>query len=1177
MLKNIRLHIEKDEEKQQVLEAQLAQHILTCQKDNINSFSRNIPSLLPLIQKPNLQNYSLFCNKFGEINVVDYGVGRTLYGFHPREEILKQVDNFNAHAPLVKLDGKPTSAPEDSAANANLPDNFKNSRAYQQYAAYAPAPSHIDCLVVLGCGLATHILALMEQKTINCMIIYEPEIQYFHCSVLVAKWHDIFHLAKQKGTKLFLQIEKDGRNLVDDIDELVEFEHINHFHVYKHYNHPVFNSVVKELAGKSWSELRENGISFSFNEHYHHYLPTWTPSIDIATYSSCSQESSLFQRNLAALAKYFPNIYEEFKDYQAQIWLPVENSQQHINLIKADSLTPWYSDNSKHDCLLNYENYNEQPHKDGLILGYRGTKLAHYLHYQFVKETEKLLQEAEDEVGALPEKIESIILFGLGVGYQLESLLAHHSVDKLFICEPNSDFFYASLFAIDWDHIFTTINDNQGRIYLNIGDDGTHLFRDLLSQFHSIGPYILNNTYFYQSYYNASLNIAIAQLREQLQIVISMGEYFDHAYYGIAHTKEGFRRNIPILTKDPAKQLSYDDKEVPVFIVGNGPSLDLSIEAIKEWQSQAIIISCGTALQALHRHGITPDFHAEIEQNRSTYDWAVLIDDLAYLKNITLLSCNGIHPDTCDLYKDVLIAFKEGESSTVSATSVLGQNPFEVLQHAFPTVSNFATNLVSVVGFNHIYFMGVDLGFVDVKHHHSRSSGYYQENGQETFDYAENNNTSLIVPGNFRPKVNTKHEFKISRQIIEQVTLKKFKLQTFYNCSDGAKISGTHPLQVDNLLIMSTSTQKAAAINTFKTAVFSTAHNAKFIDKFDGKFSKPLLMEELASLQALVENSLDNSDEDVLLVNKQKELLFISYQNSRSLLFYYLYGTLNYANAVLSKLQSAKTSSGQVSTAYQQAKTLWLATLQKITKQLSLEGVESFDTSSFNILKRETQSLQRNYASASLLIVSNSPTFVASTKFVIQDQFPWLKNVNFVSSEAAEHIQLQSDFVYYHHPDCSVASVKKGKINTLITLSTEADTPFNYEGVTYIKNPVVTDVSVFDNPIFLARLVITALFSNHHCDLILPKYRACDKAVFGEQVLALPTDDYIAYNHLFYVSVFSANNRHRYAFKNNSGSRAMALFESIKMKHLLYKLMSEEELEQFKDKIDAVLSENLKK
>ncbi|MFB1034847.1 MAG: DUF115 domain-containing protein, partial [Sinobacterium sp.] len=322
------------------------------------------------------------------------------------------------------------------------------------------------------------------------------------------------------------------------------------------------------------------------------------------------------------------------------------------------------------------------------------------------------------EVGALPDKVPSIIMFGLGVGYQLEKLLDEHTVEKLFICEPNPDFFYASLFAIDWQAIFETVEKSESRIYLNIGDDGTNLFRDLLSQFYAIGPYILNSTYFYQSYYNASLNSAISQLREQLQVVISMGEYFDHAYYGIAHTKEGMKRKIPVLASNPASKLSYDDKEVPIFIVGNGPSLDSSIDAIKEWQGQAIVVSCGTTLQALHRHGITPDFHAEIEQNRSTYDWAVLIGDLEYLKDITLISCNGIHPDTCDLYKDVLIAFKEGESSTIYALNVLGRKNFETLLNAFPTVSNFAIDLFSTIGVTSIYLIGVDLGFVDVKHHH---------------------------------------------------------------------------------------------------------------------------------------------------------------------------------------------------------------------------------------------------------------------------------------------------------------------------------------------------------------------------------------------------------------------------------------------------------------------------
>ena len=140
-----------------------------------------------------------------------------------------------------------------------------------------------------------------------------------------------------------------------------------------------------------------------------------------------------------------------------------------------------------------------------------------------------------------------------------------------------------------------------------------------------------------------------------------------------------------------------------------------------------IIVSCGTSLQVLHRHGIVPDYHAEIEQNRSTHDWATRLKDKDYLKQITLVSCNGVHPDTCDLYKNVLVAFKEGESSTVSSLNILGENNFETLKFAFPTVSNFAVNLFVTLGFKQLYFFGIDLGFIDKNHHHSKSSGYYDE------------------------------------------------------------------------------------------------------------------------------------------------------------------------------------------------------------------------------------------------------------------------------------------------------------------------------------------------------------------------------------------------------------------------------------------------------------------
>ena len=45
------------------------------------------------------------------------------------------------------------------------------------------------------------------------------------------------------------------------------------------------------------------------------------------------------------------------------------------------------------------------------------------------------------------------------------------------------------------------------------------------------------------------------------------------------------------------------------------------------------------------------------------------------------------------------------------------------------------------------------LGFVDLKHHHSKSSGYYNDDGEESFSYGTKNNTSLVVPGNFLSEV----------------------------------------------------------------------------------------------------------------------------------------------------------------------------------------------------------------------------------------------------------------------------------------------------------------------------------------------------------------------------------------------------------------------------------------
>lgn len=1018
MLKDIRLHLEKDNTKQEKLEKKLAEHIAVTQRKNINSFQRNIPSILPYVESPKLQNYALFCNKFGEFNIVDYGTGRTFYGLHPEQEIEAQVNKYCQRCPYIDLSAD-VSYKQD--VDTDSVTELEALPSYQQLMKQDPLPNQVECLVLLGCGIGTHIPILLQRLKIKYLVIYEPEPQYFQCSSLVADWQHIFDYAKQNGIGIFIQLEKDGRDIVNDIEELRFHEGIAGFHLFQHYNHPVFDSLYRDLTTRDWQDIKSNGINFQFSKHHNEYVTTWTAYTDIDQLHTAA-DSTLYQNNLDAFKKYFPNIYKEYKEYKPKKWLAVQNGLNQINLLNKSNLTTWYGDSPKLECELNYQNFNEHPNKDGLVLGYTGTKLAHYLHYQFVKETEDLLKEVEDEVGALPEKVASLIMFGMGVGYQLETLLEKHQVERLFLCEPNPDFFYASLHTIDWQKIFEHVDQSNGRIYLNIGDDGTHLFRDLLNQFYAIGPYILNNTYFYQSYHNASLNSAIAQLREQLKVVISMGEYFDHAFYGIAQTKDGLASGYPVLTKSPASHLSFNDKEVPVFIVGNGPSLDLAIETIIEYQDRAIIVSCGTALHALYKHGIRPDFHAEIEQNRATFDWPVSIGDLDYLKTITLLSCNGIHPDTCKLYKDVLIAFKEGESSTVSTLQIIGNENAEVLQFAFPTVGNFATNLFAVLGFNNIYLMGLDFGFINVSHHHSKFSGYYNDKGEELYDYKKKNNTSLVVPGNFRAQVYTKHEFKVAKQILEQVTHRRNKLQTFYNCSDGAKIQGTTPLQVDSILITSDKSQKLAVMLDLKNQAFIEIDKQNFLTKHQEKYSDKLLNIELNKFNEIINEKITSVSQAEDLISKQKELLFLSYQHGRTLLFYYLYGTVNYANAVLSKLLSNKNEDADLPDSFVRGLDIWRNYFEKIVTIINKEQ-GSFDNSMSpnNLLQRGYNILKHRLGKQRLAVITNSTGFVDALHYFAFEKIGLDKTaVTFITADELPQCLASGcifDFVIYHFVD----------------------------------------------------------------------------------------------------------------------------------------------------------------
>lgn len=1039
MLNQIQLHVHEDEDAQRDIEARVAKQIRQCYHESVEAIKRHIPSLLPIIAESKTSNFTVMCNKDGELNLVNLISGQVLYGVHPETEVV-------SHVAAELLAASPIWMTEERG------DKPKT-------------------LVILGLGLGYHLAEIVKQEQFDQVVVYEPNKESFICSLSAISWKTLLQSAKRAGIGLFLQIGDNARNIFANMEELRLHTATNGFYLYKHLNFPIFNDIHHALVNNAWQELEHWVPTEKVANPIVNFVSPWSLSSHQGDWSKNLNEG-LKTKNLAAFKTYFPNIFEEFSSYEAEVWEPVVHQNNEINLQHKKTGALFYGLAPQHEARQSFEGFAQHPHKDGIILGYKGKKLRNYLHYQMVVESESVMKGVEDEHGILPERVKSSIFFGIAAGYDLAFFIEHYDVEKLFICEPNKDFFFASLYAIEWHTILEYFEKKSRRLYLNIGDDGTNLTNDLLVQFQSIGPYVLANTYFYQSYYNEYLSSAVSQLREQLQVMIAMGDYFDNAKYGISHTHWAIENNVPFLRHDASQYLSQNCKEVPIFIVGNGPSLDGLLPLLKEEGDSAIIVSCGTALQTLHKHGIKPDFHAEIEANRSTYDWAVRVNDDDFLKDVTLLSCNGIHPDTCALYQRTLLAFKQGEASTVSVTDLYSKNTFGLLESAYPTVTNFAMNLFLELGFKQYYLFGTDLGFVDENYHHSKASGYYDDAGNELYDYTHENNTSLVVPGNFRRFVNTKYEFKVSKSVLENI-VSSYNVD-IYNLNDGAKINGTLPLQPDDMILVSSFEEKMQALRNINEHAYSPLDFSAFNNKFSARYSQEHLLEELTALYDLLPNGIANKTELENIIDEQRELIVSSLLRKKSLLFFYLNGTLNYINSSLTKVSTLQDQERLV-TLGSELVAIWKRYVGYIKSgfiqtQFEFDGITSF------MGKRRVLMIEKALLMAPFHVGIYGNALACNSSAYFE-----LVSANNVSGSVSANIIVGSEHVdeYKDVLDCLIESQYVDDINTLFDCG---------KNVVYLPGSYVDDVhSVSCNGETRLNFAILSLISGLHNAIFIPK------------------------------------------------------------------------------------------
>jgi hypothetical protein len=271
--------------------------------------------------------------------------------------------------------------------------------------------------------------------------------------------------------------------------------------------------------------------------------------------------------------------------------------------------------------------------------------------------------------------------------------------------------------------------------------------------------------------------------------------FFDDNLFAIAHSAKNISEEVPFLLKDKQVDISY--RNIPVFVIGNGPSLDESIGYIKNNKEKAIIIACGSTVSALHKAGIKPDICVAVERTKSMADFFDIFDDKEYLKDILFLSVDVIHPDCRRYFSKSALGFKHNEAMfSMLMLNRPDLHKFGYLPYVNPLVGNTGLSYALTLGFKNIYMFGLDNGYREKNHHHSRHSAYYEDNGsaiKELTDAVTSNET-FLVPANFGGEISSDCLFGLSANSMAKV-IAMYPEASCSNCSDGALVRGATPLR----------------------------------------------------------------------------------------------------------------------------------------------------------------------------------------------------------------------------------------------------------------------------------------------------------------------------------------------------------------------------------------------
>ncbi|MDF2178310.1 DUF115 domain-containing protein [Aliiglaciecola sp. CAU 1673] len=606
-----------------------------------------------------------------------------------------------------------------------------------------------------------------------------------------------------------------------------------------------------------------------------------------------------FQKNLKAFEKHMPEIHKQFKDYKSDKLKMFATASGVINVVESSTGIPLYGEDPLKECHEQVEQFFKKPFRSEITFTSNEKNPENFIHVEYMNRIYGLYEEASEvlePLETLPKRVGTLFVFGSGLGYHIEELIEKLTIENLYIIEPNNDVFYASLYTADWFRILEKVDKDNTHIVLNIGVEYKDITNDLFNDLHEKGSYHACASYLYLHYQTENIRKLINQVSEDFAVLGAGWGFFDDSVLSLAHTYHSLKRDIPFMKN--GTDLSKEFPDTPVFLIANGPSLDTCIEHIRAHQDNAIVISMGTAITSLVKYGIVPDFHVELERTKLTFDVLNNYVDHEILKKVNLLTVNLLHPACHDLFAWSGCGLKMGEPCVSLINANFDRDiKFRYFYYCNPLVANTGMVISQYLGFDDIYLFGVDNGYRDRGNHHSKASAYYQKSKKgETLHAGDTVSTNEFeVPGNFGGKIITNRTLDTCRYFLEQA-IQSEPARHRYNCSDGALLRGTYPVNPDDILLTRPLNKKPIIDWIKKSAFVSSGITA---EEYMNVVNIPLFEEVCDVLLDQIKGPFKNRDKLTEALYHQSNYVNSFYKTKNRHIYFVFNGTISYVHAVL--------------------------------------------------------------------------------------------------------------------------------------------------------------------------------------------------------------------------------------------------------------------------------------